>query len=256
MTGTPRILLTNDDGVDAPGLAALAAAAAALGDVTVVAPASDQSGASHALTIRRPVHLTALRPGWFAADGTPTDCVNLAFFHVLDRAPDLVLSGVNAGFNMGEDVTYSGTVAGALEGRLLGAPSLAVSTAHDAGPGEFAAAAAVAVRLAREVLARGLPLDAFLNVNVPRGATGFRVTRQGRRLTKDGLRAERDGGSTRYWVGLAPSDWHDDPGSDAAAVRDGVISVTPLHADLTFFRALPILEGWKLPGGGPGGDRA
>ncbi len=256
MTATPRILLTNDDGVDAPGLAALAAAAAALGTVTVVAPASDQSGASHALTIRRPVHLNDVRPGWYAVDGTPTDCVNLAFFHVLDGPPDLVLSGVNAGFNLGEDVTYSGTVAGALEGRLLGAPSLAISTAHDARPADFAAAAAIAVRLAREVLTRGLPLDAFLNVNVPRGATRFRVTRQGRRLTKEGLRAERDGHGTRYWVGLAPSEWHDEHGSDAAAVQDGLVSVTPLHADLTFFRALPILEGWNLPAGGPGGDRA
>ncbi len=246
-----RVLVTNDDGIEADGLRALVRAAErAFTEVVVAAPRLEQSGASHALTLRRPVHVETVRPGWHSIDGTPADCVNLAVFRILDGPPDLVLSGINRGYNLGEDVTYSGTVAGALEGRLLGAPAIAVSCPHDATGAVFAHAAAVGMKLAREVLARGLPLDAFLNVNVPPGATGFRVTRQGRRAAREGLEATpAPGGENVYWVGLAPSDWLQEPGADHSAVADGLVSVTPLHADLTFHRALPILEAWGLPGG-------
>ena len=246
-----RILVTNDDGIRAPGLLALADAAQAhLGEVTVVAPDREQSGASHALTIRHPVRLEEIRPGWHLVEGTPTDCVNLGFFHVLGRPPDLVLAGVNRGYNIGEDVTYSGTVAGALEGRILGAPSLAISTAPHATEEDFALAARVAVRLAELVLTRGLPLDAFLNVNVPPSARGYRITRQGRRVTREGLAAGRDPkGRDYFWVGLAPAEWPHAPGADHSAVADGFISVTPLHADLTFHRALPLVQEWNLEDG-------
>ncbi len=247
-----RVLVTNDDGVCAPGLHALVEAAAAqLGEVTVVAPDREQSGASHALTIRQPVRMEQLRAGWFQVEGTPTDCVNLGFFQVLDRPPDLVLAGVNQGYNLGEDVTYSGTVAGALEGRILGAPSLAISTSPRATPDDFRFAARVAVRLAELVLTRGLPLDAFLNVNAPPGAKGYRITRQGRRSTREGFQQGRDPkGKDYYWVGLAPASWAHAPEADHTAVAEGFISVTPLHADLTFHRALPLLTEWRLEEGG------
>lgn len=249
--GEWRVLITNDDGIRAEGLRVLAQAAAEnLGEVTVVAPDREQSGASHALTIRQPVRLEQLRPGWHQVEGTPTDCVNLGFFHVLDRPPDLVLAGVNQGYNLGEDVTYSGTVAGALEGRILGAPSLAVSTSPKATTEDFVLAARVAVRLAELVLTRGLPLDAFLNVNVPPGAKSYRVTRQGRRTTREGLLPGRDPkGRDYYWVGPALAAWAHAPGADHAAVAEGFVSVTPLHADLTFHRALPLLEEWRLEQG-------
>lgn len=247
-----HVLITNDDGIRAPGIRALAAEAARVfGRVTVAAPREEQSGASHALTIRRPVHMELLEPGWYEVDGTPTDCVNLAFFRVLERPPDLVLSGINRGYNLGEDVTYSGTVAGALEGRMLGAPSVAVSTCREATGDDYAHAARVAVSLGTEALRRGLPLDTLLNLNVPPGATGFRITRQGRRLMREGLRAEEaEHGRDFYWVGLAPSEWLPEPGADHTAIADGLASITPLHADMTFHRVIPLLEAWGLPGAG------
>lgn len=256
----PHILISNDDGIDAPGIVALAAAAAArFPAVTVVAPATEQSGTSHALTLRRPVRVETRGPGagparpagsgWFAVEGTPTDCVSLALFQLLPAAgrPDLVLSGINAGYNLGEDVTYSGTVAAALEARMAGVPSLAISTARDADPASLAAAAEVAVRLAAEVLARGLPEDALLNINVPPNPRGYRVTRQGRRGAFDGV-IERPAGTARefYFVGLPPSTWLHEDGADHAAVAEGFVSITPLHGDLTFHRARPLVEGWGV----------
>lgn len=247
-TAGPSILVTNDDGVRAPGLAALARAFEGLGDVIVVAPDREQSGASHALTLRQPLRIERITDRWYAVDGTPTDCVNLAFFQIFERVPDLVVSGINAGYNLGEDTTYSGTVAAALEGRILGAPSVAVSTEARADDAQFARAAAIALRIAREVLARGLPYDGLLNVNVPPDPRGYRVTRQGRRMLRQGLQARQDPkGRDYYWIGLAPYEWHPDPLADHTAVTAGHVSVTPLHADLTFHRALPAIEAWGLP---------
>ncbi len=248
MHARPRILVTNDDGVRAPGLKALARVMNEFGDVVVVAPDREQSGASHALTLRQPLRIETLEADWYSVDGTPTDCVNLAFFHILKRVPDLVVSGINAGYNLGEDTTYSGTVAGALEGRILGAPSLAISTISDADEAQFSVAAAVALRMSRELLARGLPYDGLLNVNVPRAPVGYRVTRQGRRVFREGLVARQDPkGREYYWIGLAPFEWQPDASADHAAVTAGLVSVTPLHADMTFHPAIDMIKEWGLP---------
>ncbi|UCF69455.1 MAG: 5'/3'-nucleotidase SurE [Acidobacteriota bacterium] len=243
------ILVTNDDGVRAAGLDILARELTARwGKVTVVAPDREQSGASHALTIRTPLRVDQLEDGWYAVEGTPTDCVNLAFFNILDRPPDVVVSGINAGFNLGEDVTYSGTVAGALEARILGSPSLALSTDSRASEEQLTVAARIAVRLTELVLGRGLTGDAFLNVNVPLEPRGYCVTRQGRRSFRKGPISRRDPkGREYYWIGLAPSEWHADAHADHTAVGEGLVSVTPLHSDLTFHRAIPEVEAWQLP---------
>ncbi|RMG44784.1 MAG: 5'/3'-nucleotidase SurE [Acidobacteria bacterium] len=247
------VLLTNDDGIRAAGLRVLAEAFESRYDrVVVVAPDREQSGASHALTIRSPLRVERLSERWYAVEGTPTDCVNLAFHEVLEEPPHLVVSGINRGYNLGDDVTYSGTVAGALEGRILGAQGLAVSTDPEAGEELYREAARIALDLAERLLDGGLPRDGFLNVNVPPGARGFRVTRQGRRRYRKGLIARRDPkGREYYWIGLAPSEWEPDPKADHTAVADGYVSVTPLHSDLTHHRAIPVVEGWGLPQEGP-----
>ena len=187
-----QILVTNDDGVEADGLLALAAALAALGDVTVVAPAQESSAVSHALTLRRSLQLRKVREAWYSLDGTPTDCVHVAMREVLGRVPDLVVSGINNGLNVGDDVTYSGTVGGALEGTLLGAPALAVSLQRSSEPMDYAPAAAVALGLAETVLAQGLPRRTLLNINVPRGPhRGVRTTIQAIRTQAIG-RSQRE----------------------------------------------------------------
>ncbi len=243
----PRILVTNDDGVRAAGLAALAAALTTVGEVVVVAPETEQSGVAHALTLRGPLLVRDERPGWYAVEGTPTDCVNLAFLHLLGAPPDLVLSGINNGYNLADDVLYSGTVAAALEGRTLGAPSLAVSVDFGAPAAVRARAAEVAARIARMVLDRGLPADAVLNVNVPPDPRGVRITRQGRRSLRDGLLVRRHGAANGFeWVGLPPTEWLPDPLADHQAIADGLVSITPLHSDLTFHRAIPGLEAWEF----------
>ena len=239
----PQILVTNDDGVDAPGLRALASALACVGAVTVVAPAEESSAVSHALTVRRPLELRTLEPGWYSVDGTPTDCVNVAVSEILQRVPDLVVSGINNGLNVGDDVTYSGTVAGALEGVLVGAPAIAVSlqraTEMDYGP-----AATLLTRLAATVLNRGLPPRTLLNVNLPRGAhRGVRVTVQGSRTQRFATEPAPGGGdSTAVWIGGAEFNWSPDPDSDYTAVKAGWVSVTPLHADWTHHAARAAIE--------------
>ncbi|MCU0232305.1 MAG: 5'/3'-nucleotidase SurE [Acidobacteria bacterium] len=241
------MLVTNDDGVRAAGLAALATALAAVGEVFVVAPETEQSGVAHALTLRRPLRVREHRPGWRAVDGTPTDCVNLAFLHLLGATPDLVVSGINDGYNLADDVLYSGTVAAALEARTLGAPGLAVSVDFGAGDEVRQRAALVAARIARVVLERGLPADAVLNVNVPPWPAGLRITRQGRRALREGLLvAHQAPGGDFQWVGLPPTEWIPDPQADHQAVSEGLISVTPLHSDLTFHRVIAGFEGWGL----------
>lgn len=254
----PAVLVTNDDGVRAPGLAALARALERdLGaEVTVVAPDREQSGASHAMTIRSPLRFERVAESWYSVEGTPTDCVNLAIFHLLDERPALVVSGINAGYNLGEDVTYSGTVAGALEARILGIASVAVSSAPDASAEDLDAVAAIAARVAAEVLARGLPADSLLNVNVPPAPRGIRLTHQGRRAFREGLIERRDPkGREYYWIGLAPSEWEPDDGADHAAIAERYVSVTPLHSDMTCHRAIPVLSAWGLERLVPGSSR-
>lgn len=246
MTPSGHVLLTNDDGFDAPGIAALAEAAARVfARVSVVAPEREQSAMSHALTIRRALRARPRGAGRWSLDGTPTDCVNVALYQLLDAPPDAVLSGVNAGYNLGDDLTYSGTVAGALEARLLGVPSFAFSAGWEAGPEEFAEAAVIAVSLASQALREGLPLDAFLNVNIPKHPRGVRAARQGRRAAPVALGRNGAEGEGLFEVALNDA-WRPEPGADHAAVAEGYVSVTPLHADLTFHRALPVVEGWAL----------
>jgi 5'-nucleotidase len=243
----PLLLLTNDDGIRAPGLSALARALEPLGKVLVVAPDRERSGSSHALTVTREVRYRRLHPGWYEVDGTPTDCVNVGLMRLARRPVALVASGINAGLNIGDHVTYSGTVAGALEGRLLGVPSLAVSQQH--GPGgvlEFGASERATRRLARHLLERPLSGDTFLNVNVPAGQPrGMRVTRQGRRDYRPWELARADSEEEgRFRLEEAPASWRRVPEGDHAAIHEGWISVTPLHQDLTDRDALAGLADW------------
>jgi 5'-nucleotidase len=240
----PRILVTNDDGVHSEGIHALADALRPLGDITVVAPHIEASAIGHALTLRRPLRLEQLRPGVYEVDGTPTDCVNVAFTKLFDTPPDLVLSGINKGLNIGDDVTYSGTVSGAMEASLLGVPGIAVSLARTAGTYDFAHAASAAATIAALVLRVGLAPRTFLSINVPTGAPkGFKLTVQGKRnhITIVDERCDPRGRSY-YWIEEGQNDWEPHDRSDFQAVHDGYISVTPLQPDMTDYTALERLE--------------
>src|SRR3990172_7096408 len=246
------LLLTNDDGVHASGLAALARALDELGDVYVLAPGREQSACGHALTLHRPLRVDRLDERRFAVNGTPSDCVNLGVLGFLPEKPVLVVSGVNHGSNLGDDVTYSGTVSAAMEGTLLGVPSIAFSLADG---GDFAAAARVARQVAMRVLVEGLPRKTLLNVNVPAGpARGIRGTRPGDRVHTEKIVEQTDPrGRTHYWIGAGEAEWEDLEGTDMGALHEGYVSVTPLHLDLTNHRALAQLADWPAP---PGPARA
>jgi 5'-nucleotidase len=244
----PRILVTNDDGVQSEGIVALAAALAHLGEITVVAPVQEASAIGHALTLARPLRLERVRPGVFSVDGTPTDCVNIAVTHVLHATPDLIVSGINKGWNIGDDVTYSGTVSGALEGALLGIPSIAVSSERRGLEFDFSPAARAAALVAEVVLERGLPKFTLLNLNVPFGVNhGFRVTVQARRNHVTTV-SERTDPRHRpyYWIEEGQNDWEPHVRSDYEAVRDGYISVTPLQPDMTAHDAIAFVEALPL----------
>ena len=238
-----RILVTNDDGVTSEGLAALAAALEPLGEVIVVAPAKEASAVGHALTLHYPLRLERLDERRYAVDGTPTDCVNIGVSIVLKGLPDLVVSGINKGWNVGDDVTYSGTVSGALEGALLGVPSIAVSLKRSRDKMDFSDAARAAARVAGRVLADGLPPRTFLNINVPRRVThGFKVTVQAKRTHVTSISERMDPKHRAYyWIDEAQDDWEAHDLSDYQAVRDGYISVTPLQPDLTAHNALTLV---------------
>ncbi|HEY7443075.1 MAG TPA: 5'/3'-nucleotidase SurE [Vicinamibacterales bacterium] len=238
------ILLTNDDGVHSDGLKALAEALRPLGEITIVAPLQEASAIGHALTLRRPLRLETLDTNVFGVDGTPTDCVNIAVTTVLRRLPDLIVSGINKGWNLGDDITYSGTVSGALEGALLGVPSIAVSLERSRHPFDFRESARAAAIVAGAVLQRGLPARTFLNINVPRRRPkGFRVTVQGRRnhvTTVDERTDPR--GQAYFWIEEGENHWESHDRSDYQAVVEGYISVTPLHPDMTAHSVLPAVE--------------
>ena len=243
-----RILVTNDDGVHSEGIRALADAMKALGEVTVVAPMAEASAIGHALTLRRPLRLETIADRVYAVDGTPTDCVNIALTSVLRGMPDLVVSGINKGWNLGDDVTYSGTVSGAFEAALLGAPGIAVSLQRTGEAFDFSEAARGAHIVAQSVLAKGLPLRTFLNINVPRGVTkGFKVTVQARRnhITKVDERIDPRG-QRYFWIEEGQNEWEPHDRSDFQAVRDGYISVTPLQPDLTAYNIIPAVEEFLL----------
>jgi 5'-nucleotidase len=239
------ILVTNDDGVHAPGLAALASALDELGDVYVVAPDREQSAVGHALTLHRPLRVTTVGERRFSVNGTPSDCVNLAVLGLLPERPVLVAAGINHGSNLGDDVTYSGTVAAAMEGTLLGVPSMAVSQS-DPETGTLEGAQAVAKLVASRVLVEGLPGKTLLNINVPAGPlAGIRMTRLGHRVYQEKVVRETDPrGLPYYWIGAGPPVWSEDEASDIAAVHRGMASVTPLHLDLTHHGALQRMAEW------------
>jgi 5'-nucleotidase len=248
-----RILVTNDDGYLAPGIIRLAAALAALAEVRVVAPDRDRSGASNSLTLKSPLYVTEHDNGFCSVEGTPTDCVHVAITGLLDPEPDMVVSGINAGANLGDDVLYSGTVAGAMEGRYLGLPAIAVSLAG-LPPKHFQlkhydTAARVACRLVTELQNNPLPKDTILNVNVPdlpwEALQGFQATRLGQRHKSEPVvKATDPRGRTIYWVGPAGPEQDAGPGTDFHAIRSGQVSITPLHVDLTRYSALEPLTGW------------
>ena len=244
MTGV--ILVTNDDGVHAPGLAALAAALEALGEVHVIAPDREQSAVGHALTLHRPLRVEQVGERRFAVNGTPSDCVNLGILGLLPEPPVLVVSGINHGSNLGDDVTYSGTVSAAMEGTLLGVPSMAVSQADPPVEG-FEAAGEVARAVATRVLVEGLPRQTLLNVNVPSGKPqGIRLTRLGHRVySAKAIREVDPRGRPYYWIGVGAPEWAEDEGTDIAAVHAGWAAVTPLHLDLTHHGALRGMAGWE-----------
>src|SRR6476660_3993565 len=247
-----QILVTNDDGVHSDGIQARAAALHHLGEVTSVAAHIEASAIGHALTLRRPLRMERLRDRVYEVDGTPTDCVNIALTQLYapsGSAPDLVVSGINKGYNLGDDVTYSGTVAGALEGSLLGIPSLAVSLARTRGAYDFGPAATAAATIAALVV-RGEMITprTFLNLNVPPGKPkGFRLTVQAKRnhITIVDPRTDPRG-QAYYWIEEGENDWEPHDRSDYQAVRDGYVSVTPLQPDLTDHDALAKLQSLAL----------
>jgi len=245
-----NVLLTNDDGIQAPVLRHLKEALAPLGRVIIVAPDRDQSATSHALTLHRPFRIQQHEPDVYSVDGTPTDCVITSFYGLLDQAPDLVISGINLGPNMGEDVFYSGTVAAAIEGSLQGTPAIAASFATKTVP-DFAEPARFIARLVRRLLAEGLPRRHLLNVNFPgrpwAELRGVKVTRLGSRVYHDTLVKKVDPrGRDYYWIGGEDPEWESIEGTDFHAVHAGWISVTPLRLDFTADTVLAELEAWRL----------
>jgi 5'-nucleotidase len=238
------ILASNDDGIQSEGLTALVDGLSGLDDIVVVAPDRERSAVSHALTLERPLRADEVRPGWWSVDGTPTDCINLALNGLLAQRPWLVVSGINRGPNLGDDITYSGTVSAAMEAVLLGLPGIAFSQAGRAGF-HYEAAASFAAALVGSVQKTGLPADTLLNVNIPEGPRpkGYRVTRQGKRRYGDAVIEKVDPrGRKYYWIGGAELDYPDDDGTDFSAINDGLISVTPLHLDLTNYESIPSVK--------------
>ena len=243
-----RILVTNDDGYRSEGIVALAEALKPLGAVTIVAPVLEASAIGHALTLRRPLRLEAVADDVFAVDGTPTDCVNLAVARVFGGLPDLVVSGINKGWNLGDDVTYSGTVSGAFEGALLGIPAMAISLRSTIGAYDFGPSARAALTLAGALLQHPLPSRTFLNINLPHGQPkGFRVTVQAARnhITSVGERHDPKG-RPYYWIEEGEDAWQPHDRSDYQTVHDGYVSVTPLHPDLTAHHALRAVEEFTM----------
>jgi 5'/3'-nucleotidase len=243
-----NILISNDDGYQSRGIQVLADALAALGNIHVVAPERDRSGASNSLTLDSPIRARTGANGYTFVDGTPTDCVHLAITGLLEQEPDMVVAGINAGANLGDDVLYSGTVAAAMEGRYLGFPAIAISLAGD-NPEHYDTAARVAVDLVQRVQSGSLPADTILNVNVPNlpweQLKGMQATRLGHRHKSEPVvRMQDPRGRTVYWVGPAGSEQDAGPGTDFHAIRTGHVSITPLDVDLTRYEAIERVASW------------
>ena len=245
-----HVLISNDDGVEAPGIQILAEHLAALGRVSVVAPDRDRSGASNSLTLDQPIRVTSIGVDRYRVAGTPTDCVHLALAGLLDSEPSIVVSGINNSANLGDDVLYSGTVAAAMEGRFLGLPAIAVSlVSRDHLPENYATAARAALRIVARLLEDPLPADTILNVNVPdrpwEEILGFEVTRLGHRHRSEPCVAQTDPrGRPIWWIGPAGPEQDAGPGTDFHAIRAGYISITPITVDLTRYTALEKVASW------------
>lgn len=241
-----KILISNDDGYQSAGIQCLARSLSEIAQVTVVAPDRDRSGASNSLTLDAPIRATRTENGFIRVDGTPTDCVHLAITGLLEEEPDMVVSGINAGANLGDDVLYSGTVAAAMEGRFLGLPALAVSLV---GQRYYATAARAVLYLIKQLQEDPLPADTILNVNVPdlpwEQIAGFQATRLGHRHKAEPVVRNTDPrGRTIYWVGPPGAEQDAGPGTDFHAIRDHYVSVTPILVDLTRYTALDQISGW------------
>ncbi len=242
-------LISNDDGVLAPGLAALVDAVSSLGTYHVVAPRSNCSGYSNALTLDRPLRLATLANGHIAVEGTPVDCVHLAINGLLDKDPDMVVSGINAGANLGDDVLYSGTVAAAIEGRFLGKPAIALSLDSADEASDYRAAGQVAARLLKRWDQLPLPKRSILNVNIPKlpydALRGYQVTRLGHRKRARDVQVYTDPrGREGYWIGLASGGEDAGPGTDFHAIQEGYVSITPLQVDMTRYDGMDELRHW------------
>ena len=244
----PRILITNDDGYHSEGIIALENALEEIGEVYVVAPASEMSGASHSLTLARPLRIRQIDARHWTVDGTPTDCVTLAINQILPPAerPHICASGINHGPNLGDDATYSGTVAGAMEATILGVPGLAfslvASRSHD-----FSESIRVAREIMQKAIAEGLPQNTLLNINVPKGVPkGIRITKQGLKDSRPMISEHIDPrGKPYYWIGEQRNGFHAEGGTDFEAIDEGFVSVTPMRADLTNYTAIELLKGWE-----------
>lgn len=243
-----HILISNDDGYQAPGIRVLADTLRELATVTIVAPDRDRSGASNSLTLDTPIRARQVDDRVTCVDGTPTDCVHLAITGLLEDEPDMVIAGINAGANLGDDVLYSGTVAAAMEGRFLGLPAIAVSLASERQT-HYGTAATVTLDLVRRLLSGSLPADTILNVNVPdrplEELAGMQATRLGHRHKSEAVvRMDDPRGRPVYWVGPAGPEQDAGPGTDFHAVRNGFVSVTPVDVDLTRYEALENVSTW------------
>jgi len=243
-----NILLSNDDGVEAKGLAVLAKALSAVANVTVVAPEKNRSGTSSALTLHRPLRIRETERGFYAIDGTPCDCVHLGSHRVMSSPPDMVIAGINHGPNLGDDVLYSGTVAAAMEGRNMGFPAIAISLADFYGE-HFATAAAFCVQIVKNLMQKPLPFNAILNINVPNlpenEIKAVRVTRLGHRYRSDTIVPSTDArGNPVYWIGPPSHPEFEGEGTDFHAIKNATISVTPLLTDLTAAGYINPLSEW------------
>jgi len=242
-----NILVTNDDGIHAPGLQILFKHSQKLGKTVIIAPEHDNSAASHSLTMNRPLRVRKSGENIYTINGTPTDCVTIGIGKILPLKPNLVISGINPGPNLGDDVSYSGTVSAAIESTMLGIPSIAVSLAAESEPFHYETAAVFTVKLATIILERGLPKDTLLNVNVPNMAiekiSGVVFTRRGRRLYDDAIKETYDPwGRKHYWIGGGTPSFDAGEDTDSAAISVNKISITPMHLDPTNYEALKLLQ--------------
>lgn len=247
-SGKVRILLTNDDGYHSEGIIALENALSDIGDVYVVAPASEMSGASHSLTLSKPLRIRQIDARHWTVDGTPTDCVTLALNRILspDERPVICASGINHGANLGDDATYSGTVAGALEATILGIPGLAFSLVANRNH-DFFESIKIAKEITQKAINEGLPENTLLNINVPKGVPkGFRITKQGFKNARPIISEHIDPrGKPYYWIGEERSGFHAEGGTDFEAIDEGFVSVTPMRSDLTNHKVIDLLKKWE-----------